>query len=103
MNRISVSECENLLNSGSVLIDIREPWETAICTIGGELIPMSTIVNDLENLDKEKSYILLCKTGKRAEAVANLMITDYQFKQISILEGGITEWFASKDANFEMY
>jgi adenylyltransferase/sulfurtransferase len=103
MNRISVSECENLLNSGSVLIDIREPWETAICTIGGELIPMSTIVNDLENLDKEKSYIILCKTGKRAEAVANLMITDYQFKQISILEGGLTEWFAKKEPNNELY
>jgi adenylyltransferase/sulfurtransferase len=103
MNRISVSECENLLNSGSVLIDIREPWETAICTIGGELIPMSTIVNDLKNLDKEKSYIILCKTGKRAEAVANLMITDYQFKHISILEGGITEWFAKKEPNNELY
>jgi adenylyltransferase/sulfurtransferase len=103
MNRISVSECENLLNSGSVLIDIREPWETAICTIGGELIPMSTIVNDIENLDKDKKYILLCKTGKRAEAVANLMITDYQFKQISILEGGITEWFAKKEPNNELY
>lgn len=103
MNRISVSECENLLNSGSVLIDIREPWETSICNIGGELIPMSTIVNELEKLDPSKPYIILCKTGKRAEAVANLMLTDYQFKLVSILEGGITEWFASKDANFEMY
>lgn len=103
MNRISVSDCEKLLESGSILIDIREPWETSICNIGGELIPMSSIVNELENLDKEKSYIILCKTGKRAEAVANLMITDYQFKHISILEGGITEWFAKKDADFEMY
>lgn len=103
MNRISVSECEKLLESGSVLIDIREPWETTICNIGGKLIPMSKIVNEMDNLDKNSSYIILCKTGKRAEAVANLMLTDYLFKDISILEGGITEWFANKDSGFEMY
>ena len=40
MNRITSEACKQLIqNNGAELIDIREPWEVEICSIGGTPIP----------------------------------------------------------------
>ncbi len=104
MKRISSHECQLILdNETAQLIDVRESWEVEICAIGGQFIPMHLISSEVSNLDKQKAYIILCKTGRRAEAVANLLEAEYGFEDISILSGGITEWFAVNDPSFEMY
>lgn len=104
MNHISSAACKQLLqNNEAELIDVREPWEVEICSIGGEKIPMHHIPDRAEGMDKTKQYVIVCKTGKRAESVANLLECEYKFQHILILEGGITSWFETFEPHFEMY
>lgn len=104
MNHISSENCKKLIdNQEATIIDIREDWEVAICSIDGLKIPMHQIPEKAQSLDKSKHYIIMCKTGKRAEPVANLLECECGFKHISILEGGITSWYENFDPSFEMY
>jgi adenylyltransferase/sulfurtransferase len=104
MKWISPEECKELVTARTVeLIDVREPWEYEICNIGHVNIPMGTITTAGSKLDKTKSYLIVCKTGRRAEAVANLLERDFGFSNISVLDGGITAWYALTDPSFELY
>jgi rhodanese-related sulfurtransferase len=104
MNRITPGDCKKMMDSNqAVLIDIREPWEVDICSIGGETIPMHKIPELAQNMDKAANYIIMCKTGKRAESVANLLECDYQFQHVAILDGGITAWYCEFDPSKELY
>jgi rhodanese-related sulfurtransferase len=104
MKKISVEECEQLLKEHAVeIIDVREPWEVEICEMGGKHIPMHEIVEKTTLLQPENAYVIVCKTGRRAEAVANLLEAEFKFEQIYLLEGGITEWYAKQQPSYEMY
>ncbi len=104
MQKISVQDCKELLNREAVeIIDVREPWEVEICDMGGKHIPMHEITEKVSMMQPENAYVIVCKTGRRAEAVANLLETEYGFEQIFILDGGITEWYAVERPDFEMY
>jgi rhodanese-related sulfurtransferase len=104
MNRISAEECKHLLQAKAAeVIDVREAWEYNICHIGAPNVPMHTVTEAIASWDKTGKYVILCKTGKRAEAVANLLERDYGFTDISILEGGITAWYAAMDPTYEIY
>lgn len=86
-----------------ILLDIREPYEIEICQIGGLQIPMGEVSNRLNEIDKNKEVIVLCRSGKRAVAVANLLETDFEYPNISILEGGILAWIDQVDNSLEAY
>jgi rhodanese-related sulfurtransferase len=104
MKYITTETCQALLANGQVqLIDIREPWEVEICSVGATCIPMHEAATVLAKLDPAQSYVIMCKTGRRAEAVANLLQSEYQFKDVAVLEGGITAWFEKTEPTFEMY
>jgi rhodanese-related sulfurtransferase len=104
MKWISPEECKGLIEAGTVeIIDVREPWEYEICHVGTVNIPMGTITSMVAELDKTKQFLLICKTGRRAEAVANLLERDHGFAEISIMEGGITAWYALQDPSYELY
>jgi rhodanese-related sulfurtransferase len=62
------------------------------------LIPSIT-----DTIDKSKKYIILCKTGRRAESVANLLECAHEFQDVSILEGGITAWYEIFEPTYELY
>lgn len=104
MNFISSEACQQLIQANEVeLIDVREPWEVEICAIGGTKIPMHQVPEIAESMDKSKKYVIVCKTGRRAESVANLLECGHGFEHILILEGGITSWYETFEPNFEMY
>jgi len=104
MNHITSEACKQLIqNNEAELIDIREPWEIEICSIGGTKIQMHKIPEVAESMDKSKHYIIVCKTGRRAESVANLLECAHGFQHVAILEGGITAWFETFEPTYEMY
>ena len=45
----------------------------------------------------------MCRTGKRAEAVANYMECELGFSDLLILEGGIIGWIEAIDPHLEAY
>ena len=52
MKEITVSELKQMRSAKEdfQLIDVREPHEAAIAQIGGELIPMGSVMDDLESI-----------------------------------------------------
>lgn len=89
-------------NNEVVLLDVREPYEVEICNVkGGLFIPMNDIPKKLEQLDKEKSYAVMCHSGIRSSHVANFL----NAKGYSALNvtGGIDMWALDVDKNMKRY
>lgn len=85
------------------ILDVREPWEFAICNLGGKHVPMHEIPVMKAFWNSGDTICVVCKTGKRAEAAANLLNHLYPEIEFVILDGGITAWYASFEPAFEMY
>lgn len=105
MKLITVSELKEMLaqNASLQIIDVREQYEYDICNIGCKNLPMGDIAENIDQLDKTNVLIVMCKSGKRAEAVANLLATDYNFDNVAIVEGGIMAWAENIDNSLEIY
>jgi adenylyltransferase/sulfurtransferase len=57
--------------------------------------------SDLE-LPNDKNIVVMCRSGKRAEAVANLLLTDYSLSNVYILDGGIIAWKENIDNTLDL-
>ncbi|MEN9700045.1 MAG: hypothetical protein RLZZ301_1243 [Bacteroidota bacterium] len=75
------------------LLDIREHYEYEERHIEGHHMPMAEVSSQLEHLPKNQQIVLMCQSGRRAEALANFLETEYQLSNLSVLEGGLTAWF----------
>lgn len=53
---------------------------------------MGEIVFRMNEIDANKRICLYCKTRKRAEVVANLLETDYNYKNILVVDGGVMSY-----------
>lgn len=101
---IKASALADKLNSPNFqLIDIREHYEVAICAIEALHIPMGEIIKNIHLIDSTKEICLICKTGKRAAAVADLLETEHGFDGVFILEGGILSYASEIDQSLETY
>ena len=92
---ISVEETKRLLDTQpgeTVLIDVREPHELAICRIAAaQPIPMRQIPEHLTVLPRDKHLLIHCHHGGRS-----LRVTEYLrangFTTVSNVAGGIEAW-----------
>ncbi len=91
MKEITAVELQRMREEGEAfqLIDVREPYEAEICTIGGTLIPMGEIVSRLEELRKDVPVIVHCRSGARSSAVIQALETRYGLSNLVNLKGGI--------------
>lgn len=91
MNYVSAIEVSKKRDS-YYIIDIREPYEFNFCNIQTINIPMAEVSSRLDELPKDKHLVLICNSGNRAEALANLLTTEFGVEDISVLTGGIVAW-----------
>ena len=62
-----------------------------------------TFQNDILSIDKNLPIVLYCRTNNRSTKTANIL-KENGFKEISVLEGGITEWVKKgNDINYTTY
>ena len=93
MQFITPLECKIRLDKNEVqIIDIREPYEFEACNAGFNNIPMAEMAVNLDQLSNGKDNVIMCRSGKRAEAIDNYLETEHNIKNLLVLEGGITEW-----------
>ena len=93
MNKICPSECSSILNKGNaIILDIREQFEFDAVHLDCLHIPMAQVVERVEELKKYDKIIVMCQSGKRAEAVVNFLETELKITNLLVLEGGISEW-----------
>lgn len=103
-NEISVSKLQELKNQNEdfILLDVREQYEYDICNLGGQLIPLTILEKQLGALDRNKNYIVYCKTGIRSKQAVNFMVL-HGFTSVKNLAGGIKAWAQEIDPTILMY
>ncbi|MBU2020045.1 MAG: rhodanese-like domain-containing protein [Bacteroidetes bacterium] len=104
MTWISPIQLKELFTTNSAcLVDVRETYEHQICKISALYIPMAEMKSRYPEIPSDKEVVIMCRSGKRAEAVAHLMETELGFKGVKVLEGGILNWIETIDPSMETY
>jgi rhodanese-related sulfurtransferase len=75
-----------------VLIDVREEFEHNDFNIGGTLIPMNTVFEQIENIPKDKTVVLYCAKGIRSAIVVQRLEEKYGYNNLVNLTGGMYAW-----------
>jgi len=94
---VSASDFNDLLSDNVVLIDIRTPQEFDERHISGAVnidFYSSSFRNELNSLDKDKVYLIYCRTGSRTNTASEIM-KNLGFEKVYVLRGGITDWSRS--------
>jgi len=101
---LSPAEARDLLGKragdpGFVLLDVRTPKEFDAERIEGAVMvdyQSPSFREEMAKLDRSKSYLVYCRTGKRTNGAVKVM-RELGFRNVSVLPGGITSW---KEAGF---
>ena len=71
LNQVSKDEAMQKIQQGAQLLDVRTPAEFNLKHIPGALNkPLHDIRGAMQNLDREREYLVYCQTGRRAAAGA---------------------------------
>jgi len=98
MKEISPRELEQQLAEGKVLniIDVRETDEVAQGKIPGAVnIPLGLIEFRMNELDKKKEYVMVCRSGGRSGRACQFL-DSYGFKTVN-MSGGMLAWEGKTD------
>lgn len=93
MNRMTTQEVKEYMNYNRdvSLIDVRETEEVKVGKIPGVVnIPLGLIEFRLQDIDKSKEHILVCRSGNRSGMAANLL--ESHGYQVINMDGGMLEW-----------
>lgn len=93
MKVLSAEEVKNKLEAEEELyiIDVREEYEVANGMIPNAVhIPMNSIPEQLNVLDQEREYIIVCAGGVRSEKVCEFLLAN-GYNAVN-MEGGMYSW-----------
>lgn len=106
MKQLSAPDLAQWLRSDKpapVLLDVREPWETALCQLPGSIaIPMGDVPARLAELDPAQTVVCICHHGMRSLRVAQFL-QERGFADVINLSGGIDAWAREVDPSFPTY
>ena len=102
---MSVQELKHRIDAGNApfLLDVREPYEYSLAKLEGSvLIPLGTLPQSLEKLDRNTEIVAYCHHGMRsADAVGFLL--QQGFTDVKNLVGGIDAWSVQVDPSIPRY
>ena len=82
---------------------MREASELATASVTGAThIPMGDIPSRLNELDKDKTIVVMCHGGMRSMAIARYLLAQ-GFERVFNLTGGIDAWSRDVDATVPRY
>jgi rhodanese-related sulfurtransferase len=96
---LSPAEARNAIaeragDSRFVLLDVRTPKEFGEERIQGAVLidfRSPSFRGEIAKLDREKTYLVYCRTGNRSEGAVKVM-RELGFRNVMHLSGGITKW-----------
>ena len=96
---VSVQEAFDLIednkgNADFVILDVRRDSEYREGHLENALnldYYASSFADELDKLDKDKSYLVYCRSGSRSSGAARMM-EELGFKKVYNMLGGITDW-----------
>ena len=89
---------DNQNNPDFVIIDVRTPQEFAEGYIENAVnidFYAETFRDELDNLDKNKTYLIYCRSGGRSGRALDMM-AELRFKEVHNILGGILAWNAEE-------
>lgn len=84
----------NTKNQNFIILDIRTKEEYENVHIKNSIMIdfySETFENELDELDKNKTYLIYCRTGRRTGLTLDIM-EDLGFIEVYNMAGGITQW-----------
>ncbi|MBK8475671.1 MAG: molybdopterin-synthase adenylyltransferase MoeB [Opitutaceae bacterium] len=101
---IDVATARDLFATGTAaLLDVREPYEHAICQLpGSQLVPMREVPAMLDQLPRDRPLLVLCHHGGRSERVTRFLRSN-GFARATNICGGIDAWAAELDPSLQRY
>lgn len=96
MQQITPQQVQEKLNDGAILVDIREPSETAKEYIEvAEKWPLSHMPNHKPDIKRKKEVVFFCRSGARTQMNAKKLAASFPNKSY-IMQGGISAWRGAK-------
>ena len=94
MREVDIDQFATAHAQGASVVDVREAREYVRGHVpGAELIPMGHLPGQMGRLDKEKPVYLICQSGNRSLAMADLLIASgYDARSVA---GGTAAWARS--------
>jgi adenylyltransferase/sulfurtransferase len=86
------------------LLDVREPHEVPIATLGAPLIPVGQLEARIGEIPvaKDAEIVIHCRSGARSQKAA-LILKNAGFTHVENLAGGILEWADKIDTSMAKY
>jgi adenylyltransferase/sulfurtransferase len=75
-----------------LLIDVREPWEHEAFNIGGLLIPMEDVLQNISKIPRDIPVVFYCEKGIRSALVIQRLQQKFNYTNLSNLSAGMVGW-----------
>ena len=94
MQQMTMDELkENLIaNRKYFLLDVRNADEHAAFNIGGTVIPLNEIMNNVARIPTDEPVIVCCRKGLRSQIAIQRLEIRYGFTNLINLQGGVQYW-----------
>jgi sulfur-carrier protein adenylyltransferase/sulfurtransferase len=104
---ITPTELKARIDAGEVpvLVDVREYYEADIADLPelGQLrIPTAEFVARLDELDPDSELVLYCRSGRRSEWAARILM-DRGYERVINLKDGVLGWREEVDPDLPKY
>jgi len=77
------------------IVDVREEPEHRVTRVADvPLIPMSELLDRIDELPADRELVILCRSGQRSAQVADYLTAQGEHGEVANLEGGIIAWAA---------
>lgn len=105
VKEITAQELHELIEKDSdfQLIDVREQFEYEFVNLNGELIPLKSLIENVEKISHNKKVVLHCRSGKRSAEAIVLLEEKYGFQNLYNLKGGILAYANEVDSSLARY
>ena len=105
IKNVSPEQLQDWQEEGIVyqLIDVREQQEYDLVNLGGLLIPLDTIGDLPQKIDKDKKVVIHCKSGGRSAKAVRLLEEKYGFTNLYNLEGGLIACIYALELDLPVY
>lgn len=105
MKEITVQELKQKLDNKEdiQLIDVREEYEYDIANIGGELIPLASILDNADRISKDRMVVIHCRSGARSAGAIMNLENRFGFTNLYNLKGGILAYAKEIDQSLPTY
>jgi len=92
---VTVAEADRLRQDGALVLDVREESEWITGHIdGATLIPLGELPNRLGELPRDRSILVVCRSGNRSAQGRDILL-GAGFGSVTSLAGGMNDWITA--------